>query len=151
VGRRAARAARLGRPRRYGPLARLILDTTALIDAERAGAEKLDELIGDEDDVAIAAISVAELAVGAELADGKRRAEREEFVDAVLDAFVIESYDVDVAQAHGTLLAHTRRSGRPRGAHDLIIAATAWARRREVLSADREGFAELPGVKLRKL
>jgi tRNA(fMet)-specific endonuclease VapC len=141
----------LGRPCRYGPLARLILDTTALIDAERGSIGELDELIGDQDDVAIASISVAELAVGAELADGKRRAERGEFVDAVLEAFVVESYDVDVALAHGALLAHTRHSGRPRGAHDLIIAATAQARRREVVSADRDGFSELPGVKLRNL
>lgn len=141
----------MGRPCRYGPLARLILDTTVLIDAERKGVGDLDELIGDEDDVAIAAISVAELVVGAELTDGKRQAEREAFVDAVLGAFSVEDYDVDVARAHGALLAHTRRSGHPRGAHDLIIAATARARRREVISADRLGFAELPGVVLRNL
>lgn len=136
----------MGRLCRYGPLARLILDTTVLVDVERKGAGVLDELISDEDDVAIAAISVAELAVGAELADQRRRAERQAFIDVVLGAFSIEDYDVDVAQAHGALLAHTRRTGRPRGAHDLIIAATARARRREVLSADFEGFAELPEV-----
>jgi len=101
--------------------------------------------------VAIASISVAELAVGVELADGKRKAGREEFVDAVLEAFIVESYDVDVAHAHGALLAHSRRIGRPRGGHDLIIAATARARRREVVSADRDGFADLPDVKLRDL
>lgn len=100
--------------------------------------------------MAIAAISVAELVVGSELADGKRQLDREGFVEAVLDAFVIESYDVDVAHAHGALLAHTRRSGRPRGAHDLVIAATARARRREVVSADRDGFVDLPDVKMRE-
>jgi tRNA(fMet)-specific endonuclease VapC len=138
----------VGRLRRYGPLARLILDTTVLVDAEREGVGVLDELIGDEDDVAIAAISVAELVVGSELADRERRVEREAFVDVVLGTFSIEGYGVDVARAHGVLLAHTRRSGRPRGAHDLIVAATARARRREVVSADLDGFAELPGVVL---
>ncbi len=122
-----------------------------LIDAEREGIGDLDELIGDEDDVAIAAISVAELVAGGELTDGKRRAEREAFVEAVLGAFSVEDYGVDVARAHGALLAHTRRDGRPHGAHDLIIAATARARRREVLSADRDGFAELPEVVLREV
>jgi tRNA(fMet)-specific endonuclease VapC len=139
----------VGRPCRYGPLARLILDTTVLVDAEREGIGVLDELIGDEDDVAIAAISVAELVVGGELADRKRRAQRQAFVDVVLEAFSIEGYDVDVARAHGALLAHTRRSGRPRGAHNLIIAATARARRREVVSTDLDGFAGLPEVVLR--
>ena len=46
-------------------LSRLLLDTTFLVDAERAGND-LDRMIRDEDDVAIAAISVAELSVGVE-------------------------------------------------------------------------------------
>lgn len=131
-------------------MARLILDTTVLVDAEREGAEAIEELVGDEDDVAIAAISVAELAVGVELADGRRRPGREAFLAAVLEALSVESYDIDIARAHGALLAHMRRAGRPRGAHDLIIAATARARKREVVSADENGFAELPGVSLRR-
>jgi tRNA(fMet)-specific endonuclease VapC len=121
-----------------------------LVDAEREGGAVLDRLVGDEDDVAIAAITVAELAVGVELADEKRRAKRAAFVAAVLGAVSVEAYDVEVAQAHGALLAHTRRSGQPRGAHDLIIAATARARDREVVSADMGGFADLPEVSVRE-
>jgi len=120
-----------------------------LVDAERAGADALEELLGDEDDVAIAAITVAELSVGVELADPPRRERRQTFVDAVLDAVSIEAYEVDVAKAHGALLAHARRTGRPRGAHDLIIGATARARRREVVTSDHDGFADLPEVTLR--
>jgi tRNA(fMet)-specific endonuclease VapC len=63
-----------------------------------------------------------------------------------LDAVAIEPYDLQVAEAHAALLAHVRRKGTPRGAHDLIIAATARAREREVVSFDRSGFAKLPGV-----
>jgi tRNA(fMet)-specific endonuclease VapC len=109
----------------------------------------IEGLVGDEDDAAIAAISVAELTVGGELAIGKRREVRKAFVAALLEAVPVEDYDLDVARAQGALLAHTRRSGRPRGAHDLIIAATARARRREVVSADAEGFADLPEVVVR--
>jgi tRNA(fMet)-specific endonuclease VapC len=109
----------------------------------------LDEWIGDEDEVAIAAITVAELVVGVELADGRRRRKREAFVAAVLETTSVEAYDLDVARAHGTLLSHARRSGRPRGAHDLIIAATARARDREVVSADLDAFADLPEVAVR--
>jgi tRNA(fMet)-specific endonuclease VapC len=127
----------------------LILDTTVLVDAEREGVAALGELVGDEDNVAIAAISVAELAVGVELASEKRRVGREAFVAAVLEAVSVEGYDLDVARAHGALLAHTQRAGTPRGAHDLIIAATARARDREVVSADLDGFAGLPEVVVR--
>lgn len=146
--RGAARAARKRR-RWYRPLARLILDTTVLVDAERDGGTVLDRFVDDDDDVAIAAISVAELTVGVELADRQRRARREGFMAAVLDSIPVEPYDVDVAEAHGSLLAHARRTGRPRGAHDLIIAATARARDREVVSTDLDAFLDLPGVTLR--
>lgn len=128
----------------------MILDTTVLVEAERGGGgAMLDRLLADEDDVAIAAITVAELAVGVELADEQRRPRRAAFVAAILEAVSIEPYDVEVAQAHGALLAHVRRQGQPRGAHDLIIAATARAREREVVTADLGGFAELPEVSVR--
>jgi tRNA(fMet)-specific endonuclease VapC len=128
-------------------VARLILDTTVLITAERS-SRRLNRLIGDGDDVAIAAITAAELLVGVELADNVRRPAREAFVREVLDAIAVEDYDVEVARAHATLLAHTRRSGRRRGAHDLIVSATAVARGRAVVSADATAFTELPGVSL---
>jgi tRNA(fMet)-specific endonuclease VapC len=132
-------------------LARLILDTMVLVDAERKGGGALSELVEDSDDAAIAAVTVAELVVGAKLAGGRRRTAREAFLADVLEAVSVEDYDLDVAREHGALLAHTRRSGRPRGAYDLIIAATARARRREVVSADLDGFEDLPEVALRRV
>jgi tRNA(fMet)-specific endonuclease VapC len=118
-----------------------------LVDAERSGGA-LAEVIDDGDDVAVAAITVAELKVGVQLAKGHRREKRERFVTAVLDAVSIEVYDLGVAEAHAALLAHVRRAVAPRGAHDLIIAATARARERQVVSLDQSGFAELPDVLL---
>jgi tRNA(fMet)-specific endonuclease VapC len=129
-------------------VARLILDTTVFVDAERRG-RRLDRLIADEDDVAIAAVTAAELLLGVELADDARRPARASFVRSVLDTVPVEDYDVQVARVHATLLAHVRRTGRPRGAHDLIIAATAAARDRLVVSADTTAFADLPGVPVR--
>jgi len=147
VGERVARAARVHR-QRDGPLARLILDTTVLVAAERGAASPVD-LIGDDEDVAIAAVTAAELLVGVELADEKRRAARERFVTEVLDTVSIEPYDLSIARAHAALLAHTRREGQHRGAHDLLIAATARATERTVVTADQGGFANLPGVEVR--
>jgi tRNA(fMet)-specific endonuclease VapC len=89
---------------------------------------------------------VAELKVGVQMAKGKRREKRERFVGAVLDAVSVESYDLATAEAHAALLAHVRRTGTPRGAHDLIIAATSRATARQVVTLDQGGFAELPGV-----
>jgi tRNA(fMet)-specific endonuclease VapC len=119
-----------------------------LITGER-GRVRLDDLIGDEDDVAVAAVTVAELLVGVELADPDRRSRRAALVDAIVATIPVEDYDLDVARSHALLLAHTRRSGRRRGAHDLIIAATALARGRTVVTADHGGFGDLPGVVVR--
>jgi tRNA(fMet)-specific endonuclease VapC len=126
----------------------LILDTTILIAAERQG-KAIEDLIADEDDVAIAAVTAAELMVGVEMADERHRASRAGFVEEVLEALAIEDYDLEVARVHAGLLAHGIRKGAHRGAHDLIIAATAAARRRTVVTADPKGFADLPGVSLR--
>jgi tRNA(fMet)-specific endonuclease VapC len=117
-----------------------------LIEAERVGAA-LDRLIGDEDDVVMAAVTAAELLV--ELEDGRRRRARERYVTDVLATIPTEPYDLDVARVHARLLAHTRKAGRPRGAHDLIIAATALTRGRTIVTADAPGFEDLPGIAVR--
>jgi tRNA(fMet)-specific endonuclease VapC len=119
-----------------------------LIGAERA-ERLLDDVIGDDDDVVIAAITAAELLVGVELAGSRNRKPRQSFVDTVLTTVPTKPYDLDVARVHASLLAHPHRSGRPRGAHDLLIAATALAHGRAVVTADPAGFAALPGVALR--
>ncbi len=119
----------------------LLLDTTFLIDTERRDVD-LDDAMGDDDDVAIAAITVAELLVGVKLTSGKRRAARHAYVEGIIESLPIIAYDTTVATAHAELLATVRKAGRPRGAHDLIIAATA----RTVITADVAVFADLPDV-----
>ena len=126
----------------------MILDTSVLVGAER-GRSRLDRLVGDEDDVAIAAVTAAELWVGVALADARRRPRRATFVEQVLATIPVEDYDLEVAWAHAALLAAARRAGRPRGAHDLLIAATAIARERALVTMDRRGFEDIEGLEVR--
>ena len=129
-------------------MTRLLLDTTFLIDAERtAGA--VDELIDDDDDAAIAAITLAELRVGVHLAEDAHRVGREGFVHLALELLPVIDYDIEVAAAQAELLAHVRRTGTPRGAHDLIIAATGLATGRTIVTADEAAFDSLPRVEVR--
>lgn len=127
-----------------------MLDTSVLIAQDR-GAPRWDVAVADDDDVAIAAVTLAELLVGVALADRRHRTRRQAFIDALVAAIPIVAYDAESAVAHAALLVDVRRSGRPRGAHDLLIAACAVATRRAVVTADAAGFAELPGVDLRVL
>lgn len=124
---------------------RLILDTNVLIDYERG---TIDRTTLDEDDLAIAAITVAEYRVGIELADSAlRAADRSRALTAILAAVDVLEYGEATAARHAQLLAHTRRSGVPRRAHDLIIAAHAAQTGRIVLSRDAAArFGSLPGV-----
>jgi tRNA(fMet)-specific endonuclease VapC len=92
---------------------------------------------------------VAELLVGVELADGKKRARRQTFVDDIVATLQVLTYDLDVSAAHAELLVAVRRQGLPRGAHDLIIAATARASDRTVVTADATAFEDLPDVSVR--
>lgn len=126
---------------------RLILDTGVLIASERGLTRAVAESVAPDDDVAIAAVTVAELRAGIELASARHRAACTEFLVTVLETLPVEPYDVEIAEAHGRLLAHVHRKGTPRGAHDLIIAATAIATKRTLLTTDRSArFQDLPGV-----
>jgi predicted nucleic acid-binding protein len=124
---------------------RLILDTNILIAYERG---TMDRSSLDDDELAIASVSVAEYRVGIEMADtADRAAERARALVAITSAVDVLDYTQATAAHHGRLLAHVRRSGSPRGAHDLIIAAHAAQTGRTVLSRDAKArFGALPGV-----
>ena len=125
---------------------RLILDTCVLVASERQ-RRGLAAVVEPDDDIVIAAVTLAELRTGIELAAPEHRERRTEFLLRVLESLPVEPYDLATAEAHGRLLAHVSRTGTKRGAHDLIIAATAAATKRIVLTTDRAArFDELPGV-----
>nr|WP_225957839.1 PIN domain-containing protein [Amycolatopsis lexingtonensis] len=129
----------------------MILDTGILIDAARqrlpAGA------IGDDDDVAVPTLVVTEYQVGLLLdPNPARRAAHSAFLAELLAVTPLVDYSTSVVEHHAELLAHLRRSGQVRGAHDLIIAATARATGRILVTTDnRARFDDLPEVEVRVL
>lgn len=71
----------------------------------------------------------------------------------ILDAGVVirvqrdRLYDERTASAHAALLDFVQRSGQPRGALDLILAAAAVESGRTIVTTDaRARFDDLPGV-----
>jgi tRNA(fMet)-specific endonuclease VapC len=124
---------------------RLILDTNVLIAYERG---TIDRAGLDADELAVAAVSVAEYRVGIELAHiPARAADRARALVAITSAVEVLDYTETTAACHARLIAHARRAGMPRAAHDLIIAAHAVQTERTVLTFDAEArFADLLGV-----
>jgi predicted nucleic acid-binding protein len=124
---------------------RLILDTNVLIAYERG---TIDRSALDDDELAVAAVSIAEYRVGIELADtAARAADRSRSLAAMTSVLNVLDYTETTAIHHARLIAASRRIGRHHGAHDLIIAAHAAETGRIICSRDSKArFADLPGV-----
>lgn len=124
---------------------RVMFDTNTLIDYEH---NAFDATLFDADDIAIAAITVAEYQVGIELASTPSLAQRRKTrFRTILNMVEILEYTESTAMFHARLLAHTRAAGTPRGAHDLVIAAHAAQSGRVLVSRDAKArFTDLPDV-----
>ena len=124
---------------------RLILGTKVLMAYERG---TIDRAALEDGELAIAAVSVAEYRVGIALADtAERAADRARALAAITSAVDVLEYTEATAACRARLIAHVRRAGMPRGAHDLIIAAHALQTERIVLTFDvKARFGDLPGV-----
>lgn len=123
---------------------RLILDTN-VVTYERGTT---DRAALDDDELAVAAVSIAEYRVGIELAGTPdRAADRARALVAIVSAVDVLDYTEATAAHHARLIAHARRAGTPRRAHDLIIAAHAAQTERTIVTLDAKArFDDLPGV-----
>jgi tRNA(fMet)-specific endonuclease VapC len=125
---------------------RVILDTGTLIAIER-GKLDIDSVLGT-DDAAIASVTAMELLVGVERADEARKQARSVRVEAVLASLPIEDYTLSVARIHASLAVQAMSTGKQRSAYDLMIAATAAATNRILLTTDAKAeFNQLAGVR----
>lgn len=135
-----------------------VLDTTVFVELERAtrglsaahamqeASGRLEDRLGGDEEVAIAAITASELLHGVHRADNERRAQREAFVEAVLAAFPALAFDLLVARTHARLWAGLASSGTDVGPHDRIVAATAMSAGWRVGSANTRHFTQIPGL-----
>jgi predicted nucleic acid-binding protein len=123
-----------------------ILDTSTVIllqritDADALPAEPL-----------IAAITLAELAVGPLVADGEsERAMRQAHLQQAEADFVPLPFDTDAARAFGRVAASLPRAGRKTAAraYDAMIAATALANDLPVYTANPRDFEEIDGLEV---
>ncbi len=88
----------------------------------------------------------AELLFGAR--NGSRAADSLRALGQFFDAFDSLPFDDEVAEAYGVLHTELRRSGRPIGANDLLIAAIALANRATLVTRDDNEFLRVPGLQV---
>jgi tRNA(fMet)-specific endonuclease VapC len=104
-------------------------------------------LVGDEHR-AISVITVSELLHGVCRARGAHRSRRRAFVEHVLSGLEPLPITETVARVHAEVGADLSRRGRPIGAHDLWIAATALAHGFALATRDRPDFDRVPGLRV---
>ncbi len=102
-----------------------LIDTSVVIDLDGVASDDLPQ------EVAIAAVTLAELAAGPHATeDGTERARRQDRLQRAEATFDAIPFDADAARAYGRLYAEVAAAGRKargRRALDLLIAATALA------------------------
>ena len=132
-----------------------VIDTSALVAAERAGAswERALAGIGDEA-VAVPAVVYAELLVGVELAEAPpRAANRRARIEALVSRVPVVEFGAGAAGHWAGLFASLSRAGRLIPANDLIVAATARFLEYGVLVGPRDEahFRVIPGLRVEAL
>jgi tRNA(fMet)-specific endonuclease VapC len=135
-----------------------LLDTTVFIELERAvrrlqlsGAmaevsTRLEDQLGPDEEVGIAAITASELLHGVHRASPEHRARREAFVEAVLAAFPPLPFGLLAARAHARIWAELAAAGQDVGAHDRLVAATAITAGWRVGTANLRHFDRIAGL-----
>lgn len=121
-----------------------LVDTSVLIDIAALDPEVLPE------ELAVSAISVAELAAGPhatqDIAERARRQERLQLVEATFDPM---PFDAAAARTYGRVFAAVEAGGRKargRRAVDLLIAATAAAANLPLYTRNPDDFAGLGDI-----
>src|SRR4051794_35382642 len=106
-----------------------LIDTSVFIALERSRLS-VDHLRGSMpgESAALAVVTASEMLAGVYRADTPEpRARREAFVEEVLATLPVIAFDLSVARLYARIGEDMRAMGRPVGAHDLQIAATALA------------------------
>jgi predicted nucleic acid-binding protein len=130
----------------------IVLDSTVLIGAERAGKnpraviEEIAIALGDTE-AALSVVTVLELAHGIERADTiERRTARERFIDELLTEITPEPVTVAIAFRAGRLDGSLQATGTRVALGDLLIGATALELGYAVATHNARHFRMIPGL-----
>lgn len=127
-----------------------LIDTSVIVAAERGllDLEAIQSVPAGHEEVAVSAVTAAELLHGVERLRGARRVRAERFVNTLLDRIPVIAFDLPIARVHAMLSADLAERGSAIGAHDLLIAATAMTRDYTVATRDMRSFPRIDGLRI---
>lgn len=121
-----------------------------LIEHERGRLDLEPHLRGREnEEFFLSVVTASELLHGVHRArDGRTKARRSAWVEAVLERFPLLDVDLATARAHARLWAELSSTGRLIGPHDMSLAAACLARGLSIVTANTREFERVPGLTL---
>ena len=135
----------------------LVLDSTVVITAERAGQnprhviEQIAATTGDTE-ATLSVVTVLELAHGIERANSSaRRTLRESFLRELLDQISVEPITIQIALRAGRIDGSLQAKGVRIALGDLLIGATALELGYSVLTHNVRHFQMIPGLNVQHL
>ncbi len=128
-----------------------LIDADVIIQAERKALD-LDAWLRSHpnEEIKLAAITVAELWRSVERAAGVHRARRQKFVLRALSVFEVVPYTEKAAAEHARLWAEVEATGQRMSPHDLMLAATARESGAAIVTFNTRRFAAVPGLTVLK-
>ncbi len=128
----------------------VLIDSSILIQAERAGSDVTPYLIGrEQEECFLSVISASELLHGVHRArDANTRAKRLAFVEGILASIPVLPIDTATARSHAQLWADLVSQGLPIGAHDMWIAATCLAHGHLLATHNLRDFERVAGLRI---
>ena len=127
-------------------MAQYILDTDISSYLIRGDHETVTKKFSDlYDSCAISSITAAELQYGARKRNNKQLTQK---VKAFCDLVEIIPWDEDAAKAYAKLRVELETSGTPIGNMDMLIAASALARKAVLVTNNTEHFSRVKDLKL---
>ncbi len=124
-----------------------LIDADVIIQTERKAFDLGAWLRSrPEEEIKLAAITVAELLRSVDRATGVRRGRRQEFLKRVLTVFEVVPYAEKTAVEHARLWADVERAGQRMSPHDLMLAATARECGAAIVTFNTQRFAAVPGL-----
>lgn len=128
-----------------------LIDADVIIQAERRALDLEAWLRAHPDDeIKLAAITVAELGRSVERASGVHRAKRQKYLQAVISVFEVVPYTEKAAIEHAQLWADVDAAGQRMSPHDLMLAATARESGATIITFNTRRFAAVPGLTVLK-
>ena len=127
-------------------MAQYILDTDISSYLIRGDHETVTKKFSElYDSCAISSITAAELQYGAKKRNNKQLTQK---VKAFCDLVEIVPWDEDAAKAYAKLRVELETSGTPIGNMDMLIAASALARKAVLVTNNTEHFSRVKDLKL---